>query len=341
MLFGNLGGTRSGSLRLSSSYPGILLEPLEGLVASELRFHPIQRSLLCQAGANRCRGFATAFARCARSRASTSSSVASIFSAVAMRSSSNSAFTSSTARSLLPLPHGHPIHVDRARIHSLRRQRCAPRAPGACPSGVPPALREPGNRARRRSWPAALAHRRRRAADRARPPGPRALSSRSSSSVCDVADVLGEFVVQLGQLLFLDGQNLDAIGVVFAGQLWIGIVGGIVDLEAACSPVLRAAQIFREGFQGLFGADMAEHVVGLQRFAAADGRAHQLELRVVAAWPAARPSMGTNVARALAQLLELSFRRPRRSPRRLRLPLPGPCTRRARTPAAPRRPRGT
>ena len=46
---------------LSSSYPGILLEPIESLVAPKFRFNPIQRSLLCQAGADRHRGFAAAF----------------------------------------------------------------------------------------------------------------------------------------------------------------------------------------------------------------------------------------------------------------------------------------
>src|SRR6266568_3126837 len=39
--------------------PGILVEPLESLITPELRFHPIERSLLCQASAKGCRGFAT------------------------------------------------------------------------------------------------------------------------------------------------------------------------------------------------------------------------------------------------------------------------------------------
>src|SRR5260370_38294851 len=49
----------SGPLRLPSLYFRILLEPLKSLFAAELRTHPIQRPLLCQAGANRWRGLAT------------------------------------------------------------------------------------------------------------------------------------------------------------------------------------------------------------------------------------------------------------------------------------------
>src|SRR5690349_6063517 len=53
------GRNRSGPLRLSSFHFRILLEPLESLFAAELRPHPIQRPLLCQAGANHWCGFAT------------------------------------------------------------------------------------------------------------------------------------------------------------------------------------------------------------------------------------------------------------------------------------------
>src|ERR1700730_2772092 len=55
------GRNRSGPLRLPSFYFSILLEPLESLFTAELRPHPIQRPLLCQAGADRRCRFATAF----------------------------------------------------------------------------------------------------------------------------------------------------------------------------------------------------------------------------------------------------------------------------------------
>ena len=91
-------------------------------LAADLRFHPIQRSLLCQVSAH---AVADSPLRSASDSISlsTSSSVASIFSAVAMRSSSNSAFTSLTARSLLALAQRHPVHIHRTRIHALRGQR--------------------------------------------------------------------------------------------------------------------------------------------------------------------------------------------------------------------------
>src|SRR5690242_13618684 len=53
------GRNRSGPLRLPSFHFRILLEPLESLFAAELRPHPIQRPLLCQAGADHWCGFAT------------------------------------------------------------------------------------------------------------------------------------------------------------------------------------------------------------------------------------------------------------------------------------------
>src|SRR5689334_16950841 len=53
------GRNRSGPLRLPSFYLRIFLEPLESFFAAELRLHPIQRSLLCQAGANSWYRFAT------------------------------------------------------------------------------------------------------------------------------------------------------------------------------------------------------------------------------------------------------------------------------------------
>src|ERR1700733_1778661 len=56
---GNEGRNWSGPLRLPSFYLSIFLEPLESFFAAELRLHPIQRSLLCQAGANGWYRFAT------------------------------------------------------------------------------------------------------------------------------------------------------------------------------------------------------------------------------------------------------------------------------------------
>src|SRR5712692_9134010 len=41
--------------------PGVSVKPVESNVATELRPHPIERSLLCQAGADGCGGFATVF----------------------------------------------------------------------------------------------------------------------------------------------------------------------------------------------------------------------------------------------------------------------------------------
>ena len=98
-------------------------------------------------------------------------------------------------------------------------------------------------------------------------------------------------------------KHFDRVGVFFARELWIGIVGRVVHLEAAVFAGLRAHQIFGEGFESFFGADMAEHAVGLQRFAAVGGRAHQLQLRVIALGDGA-PLDGHERRRALARLLK-------------------------------------
>ncbi len=54
---------------------------------------------------------------------SSSSSVTSIFSAVAMRSSSNLRLHIVARRAPAGVAHGHPVHIDSARVNSLRRQR--------------------------------------------------------------------------------------------------------------------------------------------------------------------------------------------------------------------------
>ena len=94
--------------------------------------------------------------------------------------------------------------------------------------------------------------------------------------------ILHEFVVQLGQLLFLDALNLDCVVVGFSGELGIGIVLRIARLETFRFAGSRAAKVFGEAFERFFGADVAEDVVRLDRIAAAHWRAHQFDQSVVA-----------------------------------------------------------
>ena len=57
-----------------------------------------------------------------------------------------------------------------------------------------------------------------------------------------MAELLGEVVVQLGQRALLDGLDFDVVGDCFAGELGLGIVGGINDLDLEFLAGLCAAQ---------------------------------------------------------------------------------------------------
>ena len=118
---GNLKENRSGPLRLSSPYLCVLLEPLESLFAAELRFHPIERTLLCQAGADRCCGFATTFGE--RGNLAVDILVGGVD--VFRRGDAieqQLGFDVFDGAVVLPAAHGYPVHVDRARIDALRGQ---------------------------------------------------------------------------------------------------------------------------------------------------------------------------------------------------------------------------
>ncbi len=61
-----------------------------------------------------------------------------------------------------------------------------------------------------------------------------------------------------------------------AGELGVGIVGRILNVEILVVTDAGAAKIFVERLHGLFGADVAEDAVGADRLAAAVGRAEEL-----------------------------------------------------------------
>ena len=118
-----------------------------------------------------------------------------------------------------------------------------------------------------------------------------------------VADILREIVVQFGQLFRLDTKYLDGAAILFAGQLGVRIVGGIVDVKALVIAGTSAFQISIELLHGFFSANMAKNAIGLQRIAAALRCAEKLHLGKVAVRDGAaldrRKGCGT-----LAQLFE-------------------------------------
>ena len=67
-----------------------------------------------------------------------------------------------------------------------------------------------------------------------------------------------------------------------AGELGVGIVGGVGDVEILVIAGARAEQVFVEWLHGFFGADVAQNASGLQRLAAAFGRAEKLDLDEIA-----------------------------------------------------------
>src|SRR5450432_4266184 len=93
-----------------------------------------------------------------------------------------------------------------------------------------------------------------------------------------VADVFSEIVVEVGEFLGLDAQDIDRIMIGVAGELGVGIIGGIGDVEILVVADIYAAKIFVEGRHGFFGADVAENAVGLERFAAAFWSAGEFQL---------------------------------------------------------------
>ncbi len=97
-----------------------------------------------------------------------------------------------------------------------------------------------------------------------------------------VADVLGEFVVEFRKLLGFDAEDVHGIVKGLAGELGVGIVGGVGDVEILVIAGAGAAQIFVERLHGFFGADVAKDALGFQRFPAAFGRAEKFDLDEIA-----------------------------------------------------------
>src|SRR3989441_12411718 len=100
---------------------GVLREPVESLVTPQLRFHPIQRALLCQTRAQRCCRFASMFGHVLQL------ALEFLLGDVDILRGSDAVhdqFGLHILRSPLPLPppERHPIHIDRAGIHALCRQ---------------------------------------------------------------------------------------------------------------------------------------------------------------------------------------------------------------------------
>jgi hypothetical protein len=97
-----------------------------------------------------------------------------------------------------------------------------------------------------------------------------------------VADVLREFVVDLGQHFGLDTENIDGIIECFSGEVGVGIIRGIFDCEAFMVADINTTKIFVERLHGFFGADVAEDAISLQRIATAFGSAEKLDLHKIA-----------------------------------------------------------
>src|SRR5580765_982037 len=120
---------------------------------------------------------------------------------------------------------------------------------------------------------------------------------------CGVAHILRKLIVQIRELFVFDAEHLDGIVVGFPGELGIGIIGGIGDLEIFVLADIRAAQVLVEGLHGFFGADVAENAIRLQRFAAARRSPHQFQLHIVAVFDGP-PFDGSKRRGAFAHLLE-------------------------------------
>src|ERR1700730_8195317 len=94
--------------------------------------------------------------------------------------------------------------------------------------------------------------------------------------------VLCEFIVQLGQLLFLDSLDIDRVVVSLPCEFGVGIIVWVVRSEALRFSRPRPAQVFGEALEGLFRAQMTQNVVGLDGIATSDRGARQLDKNVIA-----------------------------------------------------------
>jgi len=101
---------------------GILRQPIECLVAAQLGFHPIERSLLCQTSAKRFRRFATMSAHVLELMRELFVGHVNVF---RRRDAVDNQFCLHVILGtlLLPLPQSHPVHIHSSRINTLRRQR--------------------------------------------------------------------------------------------------------------------------------------------------------------------------------------------------------------------------
>src|SRR5258707_3905793 len=97
-----------------------------------------------------------------------------------------------------------------------------------------------------------------------------------------IADIFGEFVVQLGEFFSLQAENLDGVVIGLARKFGVRVVRGVNDIKILMLADAGAAQIFVEGLHGFFGADVAEDAVCTQGLATAFLRAHELQLHEVA-----------------------------------------------------------
>ena len=73
-----------------------------------------------------------------------------------------------------------------------------------------------------------------------------------------VAEFVGEFVVQLGQVALLDGLDFEVVGDGLAGELGFGVVGGVDGFDLELLADLGAAESFGEGGEGFGAADFDE-----------------------------------------------------------------------------------
>ena len=80
---------------------------------------------------------------------------------------------------------------------------------------------------------------------------------RSSSIVFESLMAVANSSFSSGSFFSLTSQHFDGIGIVFARQLRIGILGRVIHLEAAMLARLRAEQILSESFEGLVRTDVA------------------------------------------------------------------------------------
>ncbi len=113
------------------------------------------------------------------------------------------------------------------------------------------------------------------------------------------AELLGKIVVELGQGALLDGLHFHFVGDGLAGQLGLGVIGGIDDLGLQLLAGFGAAQGAGEGLDSVLAADLDQRVFAGDR--ARLGVAFDLaligDLRPVAVHKGRSSSTGSMVAR--------------------------------------------